>query len=63
MFLIESVIQGYHEYKDIWDVAIDGAELPCEREPGNPHDPSAVAVAKRLSPGTSVIVDHVPRLI
>ena len=32
----------YHEYKDIWDADIDGLELPCKREPGNPHDPSAV---------------------
>ena len=61
-FLIESVVWGYHEYKDIWDAAIDGLELSCEREPGNPHDPSAVAVTKR-SPGASVIVGHVPRLI
>ena len=26
-FLIESVVQGYHEYKDIWYAAIDGLEL------------------------------------
>ena len=45
-FSVESVIRGYHEYKDIWDAAIDGLELPCEREPGNPHDTSAVAVVK-----------------
>ena len=62
MFSIESVVQGYHEYKDIWHVAIDGKELPCEREPGNPHNPPAVAVAKR-SPSATVIVSHVPRLI
>lgn len=61
-FSVESVVRGYHEYKDIWDAAIDGLELPCEREPGNPHDPSAVAVVKRSS-GTTVIVGHVPRLI
>ena len=57
-FSIESIIQGYHEYKDIWDADMDGIELPCEREQGNPHDPSAVAVTKR-SPGASVIVSHV----
>ena len=45
MFLIESVVWGYREYKDIWDATIDGIELPCEREPGNSHDPSAIAVA------------------
>jgi len=62
-FSIESVVWGYHEHKDIWDAAIDGVEFPCERKPGNPHDPAAVAVAKRLSTGTSVIVGHVPRII
>ena len=61
-FLIESVVRGYHEYKDIWDAVVDGIELPCEREPGNPQNPSAIAVAKR-SPGASVIVGHAFRLI
>ena len=61
-FSVGSVVRGYHEYKDIWDAAIDGLELPCEREPGNPRDTSAVAVVKR-SPGASIIVGHVPRLI
>ena len=62
IFSVESVIRGYHEYKDIWDAATDGLELPCEQEPGNLHDPSAVAVVKQSS-GTSVIVSHVPRHI
>ena len=62
MLSVESVIRGYHEYKDIWDPAIGGLELPCKRKPGNPHDPSAVAVVKQSS-GTSVVVGHVPRLI
>ena len=61
-FSVDSVVRGYHEYKDIWDADIDGLELPCKREPGNPHDPSAVAVVKQSS-GTSVVVGHVPRLI
>ena len=47
-FLIENVVQGYHEYKDIWDAAIDGIELPCEREPGNLYESSAVTLAKRI---------------
>jgi len=47
MFLVQNVVWGYHEYKDIWDAAIDGLELPCEREPGNPRDQSAVAMAKK----------------
>ena len=61
-FSVDSVVRGYHEYKDIWDADIDGLELPCKREPGNLHDPSVVAVVKQSS-GTSVIVGHVPRLI
>lgn len=43
-FSVESVVRGYCKYKDIWDAAIDRLEFPCEREPSNPHDPSAVAV-------------------
>ena len=62
VFSMESVIRGYHEYKDIWDAAIDGLELPCKQEPGNSHDPSAVAVVNQSS-GICVIVSHVPRLI
>jgi len=62
MFSVEGVVRGYHKYKDIWDAAIDELKLPCEREPGNPHDSLAIAVVKR-SPGTSVIVGHVPRLL
>ena len=58
-FSVDSVVRGYHEYKDIWDTDIDGLELPCKREPGNPQDPSAVAVVKQSS-GKSVIVGHVP---
>ena len=41
-FLVVSVVQGYHGYTDIWDAAIDELELPCEREPGNSHYPSAI---------------------
>ena len=63
VFSIESVVRGYHEYKDIWDAAIDGLELSCEREPGNPHDPVAVGVKRSAGPGTIVLVGHVPRLI
>ena len=43
MFLLESV---YHEYKEIWDAAVNGVGLPCEREPVNPHNNFAVAVQK-----------------
>ena len=51
-FLIENFVQGYYEYKDIWDATIDGIQLPGEREPGNSHSPSAVAMVK----GTQVKV-------
>jgi len=34
IFSVETVVQGYYEYKDIWDATIDGLELPCERKPG-----------------------------
>ena len=58
-FSVKSVVRCYHEYRD---AAIDGLELPCKREPGNPHNTSAVAVVKR-SLGASIIVGHVPRLV
>ena len=52
-FSIESVIRGYHKYKDVW-VAVVG-ELLCTREPTNREDRFAVAVPK-----DSNIVGHVP---
>ena len=60
-FTVSSVVRGYHEYKDIWSAPIDGIELSCEREPGNPRDTSAVAVIEQ-SPSGEVTVGHVPRL-
>ena len=36
-FTILSVVRGYHKYKDIWSAPIDGTELSCEREMGNPR--------------------------
>ena len=57
-FCVESVLRGYHVYKDLpWEPAI-GTILPCEREVFNLHDPYAVAVMNR-----SVVVGHVPRFI
>ena len=38
-FSIETVVRGYHVYKEIWEAAIREVELPCEREIGNAHDP------------------------
>ena len=43
-FVVTSVVRGYHKHKDVWSTPIDGAELPCEKEHGNPRDTSAVAV-------------------
>ena len=47
-FSIESMIQGYHVYKNIWDDPSVDKELWCKREPGNPSDPYAVAMIKLL---------------
>jgi len=52
------MVRGYHVYMSIWDAACDGEAFPCDREIGNGHDPSAVAVKKG-----GVIVGHVPRTI
>ena len=43
-FTILSVVKGYHEYTDVWSAPIDGTELSCERELGNPRDTSAVVM-------------------
>ena len=43
-FMLEDVVCGYDKYKGLWDTAIDGVGLPCERESGNSHDTFAVAV-------------------
>ena len=39
---VDSVIRGYHVYRDIW-VPIIGEILFCEQEPGNEEDRFAVA--------------------
>ena len=41
-FSIETVVRGYHIYKEIWNAAMDGTELLCEREIGNAHDPFSI---------------------
>ena len=42
-FSIETVVRGHkdiiHIAKEIWNAAMDGTELLCERETGNAHDP------------------------
>ena len=47
-FTILSVVRGYHEYKDVWSAPVDGTELFCEREPGNPRDTLAVVTIQPL---------------
>ena len=39
---VESVVRGYHIYKDIWSAAV-GSTLSCRQERFNPHDSYAVA--------------------
>ena len=55
--IIETVIRGYHIYKEIWAASI-GEVLLCARETANVHDPYAVAVIRR-----SITVGHVPRAL
>ena len=57
VFTIEAMVRGYHVYQTVWEVNI-GEVLPCIREPGNRHDPHAVAVKK-----DEIIVGHLPRKI
>ena len=56
-YALESIIQGYHVYKEVWEASI-GQILPCRREAGNIHDPYAVAVVEQ-----GVFVGRVPRAI
>ena len=38
-----------NSYKSLWTNPVNGEELVCEREVGNPCDPQAVAVNKEIS--------------
>ena len=40
---VDSVIRGYHVYKDIWAPILIGEILFCEQEPWNKEDRVAVA--------------------
>ena len=53
-----SAIQGYHEYKDIWENPIIGEELKCQRKIGNQHESLAVAILKEID-GLNTIVGPV----
>ena len=57
VYKMESYVQGYHIYKDIWTAMI-GEDLLCEREPFNVVDRYAVAVLK-----DDTIVGHIPKKI
>ena len=59
-YSIHTSVRGYHVYRDVWEAALSQL-LPCQREPGNIHDPHAVAVVET---GVATrIVGHVPRAI
>ena len=62
IFLGNSVIQGHHEYKRVWENPSEDDELICEGEIGNAHDTHAVAIWKDIDQETR-IVGHVPRKI
>ena len=49
IFVVESMIRGYHEYKTVWENPVLAEELHCTREIGKPCDPVAVAIQKQIS--------------
>ena len=53
---MDSCIRGFHIYKEIWNPTEE--LLTCRREPGNVHDPYAVAMMNGED-----VVGHVPRVI
>ena len=56
-FEIDSVVRGYHIYKDVWNAHI-GTELFCLPESSNREDCYAVVMMDG-----DVVVGHVPRKI
>ena len=62
-FSFDSMIHGHHIYKDIWPPRM-GENLTCRTEPGNIHDPYAVAVQCHDVDSDSIVtIGHVPRCI
>ena len=51
-------MSGFCKSGHIWDAACESGSLNCEWQPGNPHDPSAIAIMKE-----STEVGHVLRTI
>ena len=58
-FSVPGIIRGYHVYQRIWTPFV-GEKATTTREPGNQHDPYAVAV---LEYQTLCTVGHLPREI
>lgn len=58
-YTLNSCIQGFHVYKDIWI----GETLLGKPEFGNIHDPYAVAVVSSAQSAVDTIVGHLPRNI
>ena len=56
-YYCDSVVRGYHVYKDVWE-ATRSEVLKCTMETGNAFDSFAVSVIKRGN-----VVGHVPRKI
>lgn len=59
-FVVDSIVRGYHVYKDVWGAAA-GEALQCFRESGSQHDPNTVAVQPQRD--NTVTVGHLPRKI
>ena len=55
-FCLNSVVCGYHVYKDIWS-SVHGEELHCKHEIGNVHNLYGISIIKH---GTD-IVSHLPK--
>ena len=54
--MMDSCIRGFYIYKEIWNPTEE--LLTCRREPGNVHDPYAVAMMNGED-----VVGHVPQVI
>ena len=54
-FAVESMIRGYHEYKNIWENPSEDDELVCEREISNAHDMHTVAMRKDIDGVTGTV--------
>ena len=61
-FIVEAMIHGYYEYKNIRLNPVIEEKLSCEWEIGNTHDTHAMAVCKIID-GDIKTVGHVPHKI